>query len=266
MTSETLFNLIMTTGQENPAILMIGSEGSRNDPTVKPDQYQDYDMTYFVSDADFPAFEQFERSHFGELMIQQILPEKNRWCWLMQFMDGNRLDLKIQPISSVPAYLAEDTLNTILLDKTGVCTNLPATTDQTHWVQQPTQIEFNDCVIEFFWVSTYVLKGILRGELLYANYFFETIVREELYRLLSWRVGKDTDFSLSVGKAHKRLPDYFNGLERLYDLSDLTRTGLALSTALHLATELLPSLSHDLQVTYDTAAVNRTTDYILQKL
>jgi aminoglycoside 6-adenylyltransferase len=97
------FNLIMTTGQENPAILMIGSEGSRNDPTVKPDQYQDYDMTYFVSDADFPAFEQFERSHFGELMIQQILPEKNRWCWLMQFMDGNRLDLKIQPISSVPA-------------------------------------------------------------------------------------------------------------------------------------------------------------------
>ncbi|MGO2742908.1 MAG: hypothetical protein ACTIAM_04700 [Pseudolactococcus laudensis] len=30
MTSETLFNLIMTTGQKNPAILMIGSEGSRN--------------------------------------------------------------------------------------------------------------------------------------------------------------------------------------------------------------------------------------------
>lgn len=78
MTSETLFNLIMTTGQKNPAILMIGSEGSRNDSTVKQDQYQDYDVTYFVSDADFPTFEQFERNHFGELMIQQILPEKNQ--------------------------------------------------------------------------------------------------------------------------------------------------------------------------------------------
>ncbi|MGO2925399.1 aminoglycoside 6-adenylyltransferase [Lactococcus laudensis] len=266
MTSETLFNLIMTTGQKNPAILMIGSEGSRNDPTVKQDQYQDYDITYFVSDADFPTFEQFERNHFGDLMIQQILPEKNQWCWLMLFMDGNRLDLKIQPVSSVPAYLAEDTLNTILLDKTGVCTNLPATTDRTHWIQHPTQREFDACVTEFFWVSTYVLKGILRGELLYANYFFGTIVREELYRLLSWWVGKDTDFLLSVGKAHKRLPDYFDGLECLYDLSDLTRTGLALSTALHMATELLPSLSHDLQLTYDVATVDRTTDYIFQKL
>lgn len=37
MTSETLYNLILTTAQENTAILMIGSEGSRNDPTVTPD-------------------------------------------------------------------------------------------------------------------------------------------------------------------------------------------------------------------------------------
>ncbi|GAX47394.1 aminoglycoside 6-adenylyltransferase [Pseudolactococcus reticulitermitis] len=266
MTSETLFNLILTTGQTNTAILMIGSEGSRNDPTVKPDPYQDFDITYFVSDADFPTFEQFDRSHFGDIMIQQILPEKNRWCWLMQFMDSNRLDLKIQPVSSVPDYLADDTLNTILLDKTGSYRNLPATSDQTHWVQRPTQTDFDNSITEFFWVSTYVLKGILRGELLYANFFFETIVREELYRLLTWRVGVDTDFSLSVGKAHKRLPDYFEGLERLYDLSDLTRTSQALSTALTMVDDLLPSLSHDLQLTYDKTAVDRTTDYIFRQL
>ncbi len=226
MTSETLYNLILTTAQENTAILMIGSEGSRNDPTVTPDQYQDFDITYFVSDDVFPTFDVFDRSRFGDMMIQQILPEKNRWCWLMQFMDGNRLDLKIQPVSS----------------------------------------EFDDSITEFFWVSTYVLKGILRGELLYANTFFESIVREELYRLLTWRIGRDTDFSLSVGKAHKRLPAYFEGIESLYDLSDLTRTGQALSTALKMANDLLPSLSHDLQLTYDVATVDRTTDYILRQL
>ncbi|MFZ2559517.1 MAG: aminoglycoside 6-adenylyltransferase, partial [Lactococcus raffinolactis] len=165
MTSETLYNLILTTAQENTAILMIGSEGSRNDPTVTPDQYQDFDITYFVSDDVFPTFDVFDRSRFGDMMIQQILPEKNRWCWLMQFMDGNRLDLKIQPVSVVPDYLAEDTLNTILLDKTGHYTNLTATSDRTHWVQRPTQSEFDDSITEFFWVSTYVLKGILRGEL-----------------------------------------------------------------------------------------------------
>ena len=266
MTSETLYNLILTTAQENTAILMIGSEGSRNDPTVTPDQYQDFDITYFVSDDVFPTFDVFDRSRFGDMMIQQILPEKNRWCWLLQFMDGNRLDLKIQPVSVVPDYLAEDTLNTILLDKTGHYTNLTATSDRTHWVQRPTQSEFDDSITEFFWVSTYVLKGILRGELLYANTFFESIVREELYRLLTWRIGRDTDFSLSVGKAHKRLPAYFEGLESLYDLSDLTRTGQALSTALKMANDLLPSLSHDLQLTYDVATVDRTTDYILRQL
>ncbi len=133
-------------------------------------------------------------------------------------------------------------------------------------MQRPTQAEFDACISELFWVSTYVLKGLLRGEFLYANTFFETIVREELYRLLTWRVGRDTNFSLSVGKAHKRLPAYFEGLESLYDLSDLTRTGQALSTALKMATELLPSLSQDLQLTYDLATVARTTDYILRQL
>ena len=100
MTSEALYHLILTTAQANTAILMMGSEGSRNDPSVTPDPYQDFDITYFVSDADFVDFQQFDRSHFGDIMIQQILPEENRWCWLMQFMDGNRLDLKIQPVSS----------------------------------------------------------------------------------------------------------------------------------------------------------------------
>ncbi|XOQ35954.1 MAG: Aminoglycoside 6-adenylyltransferase [Lactococcus sp.] len=266
MTSEALYHLILTTAQANTAILMMGSEGSRNDPSVTPDPYQDFDITYFVSDADFADFQQFDRSHFGDIMIQQILPEENRWCWLMQFMDGNRLDLKIQPVSVVPDYLAADSLNTILLDKTAHYTERPAPSDRTHWVQRPTQAEFDACISELFWVSTYVLKGLLRGEFLYANTFFETIVREELYRLLTWRVGRDTNFSLSVGKAHKRLPAYFEGLESLYDLSDLTRTGQALSTALKMATELLPSLSQDLQLTYDLSTVARTTDYILRQL
>ena len=132
MTSEALYHLILTTAQANTAILMMGSEGSRNDPSVTPDPYQDFDITYFVSDADFADFQQFDRSHFGDIMIQHILPEENRWCWLMQFMDGNRLDLKIQPVSVVPDYLAADSLNTILLDKTAHYTERPAPLDRTH--------------------------------------------------------------------------------------------------------------------------------------
>ncbi len=80
MTSETLYNLILTTAQENTAILMIGSEGSRNDPTVTPGQYQDFDITYFVSDDVFPTFEVFDRSRFGDMMIQQRT-RSTRFCW-----------------------------------------------------------------------------------------------------------------------------------------------------------------------------------------
>lgn len=72
MTSEALYHLILTTAQANTAILMMGSEGSRNDPSVTPDPYQDFDITYFVSDADFADFQQFDRSHFGDIMIQHI--------------------------------------------------------------------------------------------------------------------------------------------------------------------------------------------------
>ncbi|GFH41780.1 aminoglycoside nucleotidyltransferase ANT(6)-Ia [Lactococcus hodotermopsidis] len=266
MTSEQLFELILKTGRENNEILMIGSEGSRNNPSITPDIYQDFDITYFVENERFADFKSFNRTMFGEIMIEQILPESNRWCWLMHFMDDNRLDLKIQPISSVSNYLLADTLNTILLDKTGKYLTLPATSERSHFIKRPNQQEFDDTINEFFWLATYVVKGILRHEFLYATYFFEQHVRLEFYKLLAWHVGIETDFSISLGKANKKLLDYFSELTQTYDLSSLSKIAFALKFSVNLVINILPNLSQNLQLTYEFSAVEKTTDYIFRKL
>lgn len=68
---------------------------------------------------------------------------------------------------------------------------------------------FADCCNEFWWISTNVAKGLWREEILYA-YEHLNSVREMLLTMLEWKVGIETNFSLSVGKNSKYLERYVN--------------------------------------------------------
>ena len=85
------------------------------------------------------------------------------------------------------------------------------TDDFYHYhVRKPSAREYDDCCNEFWNVTPYVIKGLCRKEILFAIDHFNQIVRHELLRMISWKVGIETGFKLSVGKNYKFIERYIS--------------------------------------------------------
>ncbi|MFZ3071299.1 MAG: aminoglycoside 6-adenylyltransferase [Anaerolineaceae bacterium] len=191
-TEQEMYDLLLNYANEDPRVRVVGMVGSRANPKAPRDAFQDYDITYLVSDLDsFKSSEEWLR-YFGRRIIMQKPDEMGnpppnagaQLAYLMLFEDGNRIDLSIIPIEKLHQYLAEDRMLKILLDKDGLIQLAPAPTDEDYWLQKPTAKQFDDCCNEFWWVSPYVAKGLCRDEFLYAAHHLE-IVRAELLKMLA---------------------------------------------------------------------------------
>jgi aminoglycoside 6-adenylyltransferase len=130
------------------------------------------------------------------------------YAYLMQFEDRNRIDLTLVPLEILETSIKSDKLIVLLLDKDKRIAPLPPSSDEDYHVKKPSAVFYDDCCNEFWWVATYVVKGLYRHEFLYAASALNSWVREQLLTMLSWQAGIDTNFSLSVGKSHKYLDKY----------------------------------------------------------
>ncbi|SKA00392.1 Streptomycin adenylyltransferase [Pilibacter termitis] len=226
-TKEEIWAMIMEFVHDHPEIVMIGTEGSRNNPEKEEDVFTDFDVTFFVeNEQDIIRFEQLDwETLWGKTIVTQVLHENflenhecNKFAYtrMSLFEDGNRIDLKIIPASEKMRYLEADTLNTIVWGG-----EKRATSDVIHHVKPPTPEELEECINEFYWVSTYVFKGIKRGDFLYAAGHFEKIVRVELFRLMSWcyfigeNVGKEWS---RLAEIEKEIPQKYYGFSTLEQL------------------------------------------------
>lgn len=223
-----ILELILNIAKTDENIRAVIMNGSRVNPHVKKDPFQDFDIVYFVSDVEPYKRNKAFVDQFGELMIMQMPddmvdpPAKNdgHYAYLMQFMDGNRVDLSLCPLEQITERTA-DSLSLVLLDKDNLIPKLPPASDKDYLPQKPTAKSFNDCCNEFWWVSTYVGKGLWREELTYTKYMLDSVVREQLIKMLSWYFGIQTDFQRSPGKIGKYIkqsidPNIWIQLEHTY--------------------------------------------------
>lgn len=217
-TEQEMMDLILLFAEKDERIKVVGMEGSRTNVHVPKDEFQDYDVTYVVTDMESFKKDDEWLKYFGKRIFTQkpeamslFPPELGNWfSYLMLFEDGTRIDLKLVPISELDLYLSWDKLLAVLLDKDKKIKNYPAPTDRDYHVKKPTIQDYDDCCNEFWWVSTYVVKGLCRKEILYAIDHLNQIVRHELLRMISWKVGIETRFSLSVGKNSKYINKYID--------------------------------------------------------
>lgn len=235
-----MLELILRYAQENDDVRAVMMNGSRVNPNAPKDLFQDYDIVYFVR-----SVEPYRRNwdivrYFGEILILQTpedmgepSPDKDNWySYLMQFQDGNRIDLSFHPLEKIPE-LVKDTLSVVLLDKDGLLGELPPPSDRGYLPQPPTEKMFNDCCNEFWWLNAYVAKGLWREELTYAKHFLDVFLREELMDMLVWYHGVQTGFQKSLGKQGKYLKavlddDLWNMLEATYADADYENNWRAL--------------------------------------
>ena len=121
--------------------------------------------------------------------------------YLMQFADGNRIDLTIAPVEDYRPYCFDDKLSVVLLDKDGFLPHLPPPDESTHAVERPSAQVFQECRNEFWWTAPYMSKGLWRGQLPYAQHILEECTRPMLRLMLSWLAGSQKGFPVFPGKA-----------------------------------------------------------------
>lgn len=212
-TEKEMLDLIINTAQEDERIRAVCLSGSRVNPNAPKDRFQDYDIMYIVTETASFRKDKAWIDRFGERLYMQY-PEESPFgaadslgCygWLIQFTDGNRLDLHVCTLDGGWQEFTGESMYRVLLDKDR-CIKAPgAATDREFWVKRPTQEEFFYTCNEFYWCLNNVAKGLWRKELLYVFDQLNNIVRPMLLQLLTWKVGADTDFSVSVGKCGKYL-------------------------------------------------------------
>lgn len=214
---QEMMELFMDFAKSDPRIRLVTLEGSRTNRNIPPDPFQDYDISYFVTDMEsFKASDQW-LDRFGERVMMQkpedmelFPPELGNWfSYLMLFADGNKADLTLIPLDETDDYFANsDGLVRVLLDKDGRIQEEVEATDRKYWIKQPTARSFDDCCNEFWNVSAYVAKGLARQELLYAVDHLHEIARPNLLRMMAWRIGAEHGYTFSLGKNYKCIDRY----------------------------------------------------------
>ncbi len=210
-----VYDTILGFAEADERIRVVTLEGSRTNVNIPPDDFQDYDITFFVTDMQgFTADDEW-LNVFGERFILQkpedmeLFPaEEKGFSYLMLFCDDVKIDLTLLPLELLDEYLTWDKLVKLLLDKDGRVGQPPVPTDIDYHLQRPTERMFDDCCNEFWNTVPYVVKGLCRREILFAIDHMNEIVRKELLRMISWLVGTEQGFDFSLGKNYKFLNRY----------------------------------------------------------
>lgn len=213
---QEMMSLILSTAKEDPRIQAVYMNGSRTNPLAEPDPFQDYDIVYIVEETQ--SFQQDSGwiDRFGERLYMQ-LPDSGIWhtaeagqCygWLIQFADGNRLDLHVETLAHALENGLRESLCQVLLDPQGILPCLPESSDRSFWVQRPNEEQFQASCNEFWWCLNNAAKGFWREEPTSVQEMLSIVLRPELLRMLSWKAGIRHGFTFSVGKSGKYLKRY----------------------------------------------------------
>lgn len=222
MTEETemrseqqIYDTILSFAEADERIRMVTLEGSRTNIHIPPDDFQDYDITFFVTDMQSFTSEDGWLDIFGDRLIMQkpedmeLFPaEEKGYSYLMLFRDDVKIDLTLLPLYLAEEYFPGDRLVKLLLDKDKCIGHPPVPTDIDYHLQRPTERMFDDCCNEFWNTTPYVVKGLCRREILFAIDHMNEIVRKELLRMVSWLVGLEHGFGFSLGKNYKFMDHY----------------------------------------------------------
>ncbi|MDN4525820.1 aminoglycoside 6-adenylyltransferase [Fictibacillus sp. NE201] len=201
---------------QEEAIRAMILNGSRVDEKVEGDIFQDYDVVCLTRDVAFYRENRQWIKRFGEIMIMQTpdgmgtnsTGEKTeKFTFLLQFADGQRLDITFFPVDSIH-NIQHESLSKVILDKDGLLGELPPPSNKDYLTLPPSEKEFNDCCNEFWWVSTYIAKGLWRKELPYAKAMFDGPVRDMLVLMIRWHIGQKHNFSVDSGKCGKYFEKY----------------------------------------------------------
>lgn len=269
---EKVLNIAMV-DDDIKAVCMNGSRVNKN---IEPDNYQDFDIAFLVGNYEIFIQKLSFIHEFGESIISQCNRVysrngiKDQLFYMLLFKNYIRIDFRFIPIEYFDDYKKEDQLLEVLVDKTEKFKDVSKPSDETYHIKKPTEKDFRECCNEFWWISTYVIKGIKREEIFYAIEHLN-IMREMLFNLLDWKVGYKYDWKVSTGKNHKLLKRYITKeewilLTKSYPNGKINDITCVLNKLIEQFYDLSQEISNLLDFNLDFKEANNIKEYINKQL
>ena len=142
-TEREMTALILGVAERDARVRAVFMNGSRANPNAPRDIFQDYDIVYVVEEtASFRAQPGWV-DVFGERLVMQTPDEMDHaagqptdlarcYGYLMQFADGNRIDLRLMTLPRALEECQSDSQTIVLLDKDGILPPLPLPSDTAY--------------------------------------------------------------------------------------------------------------------------------------
>lgn len=267
-----MLDLIITVANNDSRIRAAYLEGSRANPNVPKDIFQDYDITYVVTETRSFREDKDWINRFGDRLYMQYPEEniyypsdvENCYGWLIQLADGNRLDLHVKTLETAHNNLE---LYKTLLDKDNIISPRQVISDEKYWVKKPVPNQFYWTCNEFWWCLNSVAKGLWRNEIPYVMDMINFQIRPMLRRLLEWKIGVDNDFSVNVGKSAKYMDKYlpkeiFEQYLQSYSIAQINALWNAVFIMCDLFHETSLELSEKLHFPYDLTEARNSKSYL----
>ena len=275
-TEKEIYETVLNIAQKDNRIKAIYMNGSRTNPNVPKDIFQDYDIVYVVDETESFIEDKNWINQFGDIMYMQYPDEnpfypsdkENSYGWLMQFIDGNRIDLTVQTLEYAKAHIFDDKLCRVLWDKGNILPTLEESTDRDYHVKSPTLEQFLACCNEFWWCSNNIAKGLWREEITYVQDMTNFVVRKQLERILMWKIGIMTDFSVSVGKSAKYMnrwlgKEIYQSYLNTYFIAEIEEAWKAIFIMCDLFDKMAKEVAFDLNYCYNHSEAEMARKYLI---
>ena len=267
-TDQEILGLILETAKKLQ-VDAVALSGSRTNPKVQTDEFQDYDLVYVVDDIDNLTSDLSWLDQFGKRIIEQEVTLGHRRLYLMLFEDGNRIDLTICPKEHINEWVASEADYTVLVDEKGLFESYSPSPER-HWIHPASNSDFEKSCNEFWWVSAYVVKGICRKQIIYATDHLYGICQQELLKILAWQVASDRG-AVDIGKNYKYLFNYLpiekeKEFSALLDFSSLDKITQSLLATMEFFHQEAQYLAQKMSFKYEKEVAERMMRYAKENL
>ena len=267
-TDTEMMNLILQIA-DTLEVEAIALSGSRTNPQVPKDEFQDYDVVYIVENLNDLLSDLSWLDQFGMRLIEQHNVLGHRRLYLMLFEDGNRIDLTLCPMESIQEWVDSEANFEVIKDDKGLFESYQPNSKR-YWTAPPTEEEFAASCNEFWWVSAYVVKAIRRNQLIYATDHLYGICQQELLKVLALQVTSDRGV-VDIGKNYKYLFQYLPAEQEkefsaLLDLSSFDKIIQSLFATMGLFDREAQILAQKMGFTYDKEVAEKMIAYAKEKL
>ena len=250
-------------------IYAVALSGSRTNPNASTDEFQDYDVVYVVDDLDNLTSDLSWLDLFGKRIIEQEVGFSHRRLFLMLFEDCNRIDLTLCPKEHIQEWVDSEAGFTVLVDEKGLFESYFPSPER-YWTSPATETDFKNSCNEFWWVSSYVVKGICRNQLIYATDHLYSICQQELLKILAWQVASDRGV-VDIGKNCKYLFNYLptekeKEFSSLLDFASLDKIIQSLFATMQLFHQEAQSLAQKMGFDYDKEVAEKMIEYAEERV